>query len=179
MPVQLSLTLVDEVIQARKTLHGGTKGAPIKLEDGVREGKALNSACIVMLSSALQAFVEDVFQACSEKAFGRKMTEAELKAYRATWSRWGNPSDTNIIQLFLRLGVTDVFDGLSWQGQTSTMLKKNLNRLNQVRNRIAHGQIIAVDGEPFSLALSAISRWRNVASQFGQRFEAHALAKIR
>lgn len=57
----LSLALVDELIDARKNLHGGNAGAPRNLVDGQREGSALNRACVVMLSSALQAYVGDVF----------------------------------------------------------------------------------------------------------------------
>lgn len=175
----LSLILVDELLAARRNLHGGNAGAPRRLVDGQHEGSALNRACVVMLSSALQAFVGDVFLACSQKAFGRAMTAAEVKSYSATWNRWGNPSDQNIVALFLRLGVTDVFDGLSWQGQSTAALKKNLDIVNQVRNRIAHGQAIQVDGNPYALRLSGITRWRNIAEQFGNRFEAHAMAKIR
>lgn len=131
-----------------------------------------------MLSSSLQAFVGEVFLACSEKAFGRKLNGNERKDYIATWSRWGNPSDKNIITLFRRLGVHDVFDGLSWQGQTSDSLKSNFDRINQVRNRIAHGAEITVDGAPYALRLSNITRWRNIANTFGERFEAHALEKF-
>lgn len=112
----LSLTLVDELIAARRNLHGGARGAPRRLVDGNHEGRALNRACVVMLSSTMQAYVGDVFIECSEKAFGRVLTDAEHKAYSKTWSRWGNPSDENIIGLFRRLGIHDVFDGLSWQG---------------------------------------------------------------
>ncbi len=132
-----------------------------------------------MLSSTLQAYVGDVFLACSEKAFGRVLSDDERKGYVATWSRWGNPSDQNIITLFRRLGVHDVFDGLSWQGQATDTLKLNLNRINQVRNRIAHGAEITIDGEPFALRLTNITRWRNIANTFGAYFEAHALGKIR
>lgn len=175
----LSLILIDELIAARRNLHGGNVGAPRRLVDGQHEGSALNRACVVMLSSALQAFVGDVFLSCSEKAFGRRLNPVERKAYYTTWNRWGNPSDTNIVALFLRLGVTDVFDGLSWQGQSTSNLKKNLDTINQVRNRIAHGQPIQVNGQPYALRLYGITRWRNLADQFGNRFEAHALAKIR
>ena len=175
----LSLILVDELIAARRNLHGGNAGAPQRLVDGQHEGSALNRACVVMLSSALQAFVGDVFLACSQKAFGRVLSPDELKAYGATWNRWGNPSDKNIITLFLRLGVSDVFDGLSWQGQSTRALKANLDTINQVRNRIAHGQPIQVNGDPYALRLSGIARWRNIGEQFGNRFEAHAMAKIR
>ena len=173
----LSLVLVDELISARKNLHGGSRGAPVRLGD-FQEGAALNRACVVMISSALQAFVGDVFYTCSEKAFGRTLNVDEEKAYRGTWKNWGNPSDTNIVKLFLRLGVVDVFEGLSWQRQSTDSLKKNLDRINQVRNRIAHGLEITVDGDPFALRLSDVSRWRNIAEQFGSHFEAHATGKV-
>ena len=174
----LSLNLVDELLEARRSLHGGSAGAPRRLEDGSHEGNALNRACVVMLSSTLQAYVGDVFLECSEKAFGRALAGDELKAYRTTWSRWGNPSDENITKLFQRLGTHDVFDGLSWQGQATNTLKSNLNTINQVRNRIAHGQEITVDNQPYALRLSGIVRWRNISEQFGQRFGPHALEKI-
>ena len=132
-----------------------------------------------MLASALQAFVGDVFIACSNKAFGRALTLEELDNYNATWSRWGNPNPSNIRALFLRLGVNDVFDGLSWQGQSTSALKSNLDTINQVRNRIAHGQAILVNRTPYSLRLSGVTRWRNIAEQFGNRFENHALRRIR
>lgn len=175
----LSLALVDELIAARRDLHGGNPGAPRRLVDGSHEGRALNRACVVMLASSLQAYVGEVFIACSEKAFGRALNQNERKAYVATWSRWGNPSDENIITLFRRLGVHDVFDGLSWQGQATDTLKSNLDRINQVRNRIAHGAEITVDGQPYALRLNNITRWRDIANTFGERFEAHALGKIR
>ncbi|WP_321499297.1 hypothetical protein [Breoghania sp.] len=174
----LSLALVEELISARRNLHGGDRGAPRRLEDGNHEGRALNRACVVMLTSAMQAYVGEVFVACSEKAFGRVLTPDERKNYDSTWSRWGNPSDKNIINLFRRLGINDVFDGLSWQGQSTPTLKKNLDKMNQVRNCIAHGSVIAIDGAAFSLTLSWINRWKKVSESFGSRFEGHALGKI-
>ena len=175
----LSLAFVDELIAARRNLHGGGRGAPRQLEDGAHEGRALNHACVVMLTAAMQTYVGDVFLMCSEKAFGRVLADGERKDYAKTWSRWGNPSDENIILLFRRLGIHDVFDCLSWQKQSTKTLKKTLNTINQVRNKIAHGQIIKVDNKPFNLTLNDIQRWRRVCGTFGNRFEAHALAKIR
>lgn len=176
MPLELGL--VDELIAARRSLHGGARGAPRRLEDGNHEGRALNRACVVMLTSTLQAYIGDVFLGCSHKAFGRQLIDDELKDYVRTWSRWGNPSDENIIALFRRLGINDVFDGLSWQGQSTTALKKKLRTINQVRNRIAHGQDIRVDDQPYALTLNSIQGWRRVMQTFGERFEAHALSKI-
>lgn len=177
---ELSLRALDEVINARKNLHGGEAGAPVKLADGAREGEALNRACVVLLSASLQSFVEDCFIECSNKAFGHVLADAELKNYRNTWNRWGNPNPDNIVNLFRRLGVDDIFDGLSWQKQNTLSLRKNLNTINQIRNDIAHGAVaLNVDGSEYSLRLSLISRWRNVAYQFGERFDTHALREIR
>ncbi len=175
----LSLTALDEVINARMSLHGGGRGAPIKLGDGSREGLALNKACVVLLSASLQSFVEDVFLTCSFKAFGRALLDDELKNYRATWSRWGNPNPSNVTTLFRRLGVDEVLSGLSWQKQSTTQLKRTLDAINQVRNCIAHGSDITIDKAEFPLHLAKIRRWRNTCEQFGARFEAHAEAKIR
>lgn len=174
----MNLTSIDELINARRELHGGERGAPIKLKDGSREGAAINRACVVLLSATLQAYVSDVFLSCSNKAFGRDLEGQELKNYCATWSRWGNASPDNIVSLFRRLGVDDIFAGLSWGGQPTDKLKDNLDAINQVRNRIAHGGKITVNGANFSLTLNKIQRWRQISETFGQKFGPHALAKF-
>ena len=122
----MNLTSIDELIRARKELHGGRLGAPVTLDDGSREGAAINRACVVLLSATLQAYVSDVFISCSFKAFGYELQGQALKNYCATWSRWGNASSENIVRLFRRLGVDDIFTGLSWRGQATTTLKRNL-----------------------------------------------------
>lgn len=177
--VTLSLTSVDELIAARRSLHGGSRGAPKKGNGGQHEGAALNRACVVMLSSTLQAFVEDVFLECSEKAFGHAFSEPERKNYYETWNRWGNPNDQNITALFRRLGVDDVFSELSWSRQSTSDLKKNLKQINQIRNCISHGKPLKFEKSPFSLKFTKIQRWRDIAEQFGRRFPKQALSKIR
>lgn len=167
---EISLGALDEVIRARRTLHGGAVGAPRLLADGSREGGALNKACVVLLTASLQAYIEEVFVECSVLAFG-DFEEPQAKRYRKTWDRWGNPSPDNIVNLFRRLGVDDIFHEFSWQGQSTATLKANLNTMNQVRNRIAHGDEIRVDGNPFQLTLNRIVRWRNIAERFGERFD--------
>ena len=170
----LNLSFIDEIIRARKRLHGGTRGAPIKLSDGSREGEALNKACVIALSSALQTYVEDVFQDCSNQRFGGPMAGDRLKNYRNTWKMWGNPNPDNIVALFRRIGIDDVLSGLSWPNKANSTLRKNLNTINQLRNKIAHGQEIMVDGKPYSLQLNNITRWRDMSDQFGRRFANHA-----
>ena len=175
----ITLQPLDEIIAARRSLHGGRRGAPIRLDDGTREGIALNKACVVMLSAIMQSYIEDVFIDCSAKAFGRQLNGQELANYRKTWNRWGNPSPSNIVGLFRRLGIDDVFLGLSWQRQSTAMIRNKLDRRNQVRNCIAHGADLRVDNRPYALRLDEIGRWRAFAEQFGQRFQQVAEAKIR
>lgn len=174
----LNLRYVDELISVRKDLHGGGVGAP-KLKDGDREGAALNHACVVLLSATLQAYVSDIFLSCSNMVFKHSLQGKELENYKSTWSGWDNPNPSNILVLFRRLGADDIFYGLSWQGQSTKALKSNLDRLNQVRNCIAHGRDIMIDKKPLSLRLNQIERWRNVCGTFGEYFESHALDKFR
>ncbi|MGJ8595074.1 HEPN domain-containing protein [Sulfitobacter sp.] len=175
----LNLVPLDELIHARRTLHGGTKGAPIKLIDGTREGDAINRACIVALSGALQNYVEQVFTECSNGSFRRLVwVPAEEERYKVTWKNWGNPNSDNIDRLFRRLGIDSVLAGLSWRKQTNETWRANLNRINHVRNCIAHGSPLTVSKRPYSLTFSTIIKWRNSSEQFGLRFHGHAIAKV-
>ncbi|MEQ6202140.1 HEPN domain-containing protein [Sulfitobacter sp. HNIBRBA2951] len=175
--MDLVLTELDEVISARKALHGGGVGAPVRLSDGSHQGAALNKASVVLLSAVLQAFVEEVFWDCSRHLFGT-FNPSQSKNYRESWSTWGNPNPKNITRLFRRIGVDDIFEGLSWRGQSTIQFKNNLNQINEVRNTIAHGAPIIIDGKPFNLTLSKIESWRALSITFGQKFPDHARRKI-
>ncbi|MFN3823144.1 MAG: HEPN domain-containing protein [Pseudorhodobacter sp.] len=176
---ELNLSAVDEVIKARKTLHGGGKGKPRKLTDKDLEGAALNRATVVFLSATLQAFVGEIFMECSKKAFGHEFTDKKIDNYLATWRNWGNPSPSNIVTLFRRLGIDDVLDGLSWKAQSNAKLRSNLDALNQIRNKIAHGQELKLNGKPFSLQFNQVVRWRNICKSFSENFREHALGRIK
>lgn len=170
----LNLHYVDEIISVRQQLHGGGRGAPPIVAHRIRAGASLNRSCIVMLSALLQSFVEDVFESEARHAFPRLNTDPRWKLYWKQVQRWGNPSDDNIVNLFLRLGIPDVFDGLSWQGITTLKIKQNLRLLNEVRNDIAHGhEHLSFNGQPYSLTLAEVRRLRDFAENFGARFEAH------
>ena len=122
----------------------------------------------------MQTFVEEVFEAEVRQMFPRLNTDAEWGIYWRQVHRWGNPSDDNIRNLFLRLGIPDVLSGLSWQGITTIKIRRNLRVLNEIRNDIAHGDAqIRVNGQPYSLTLAEVVRLRNFAENFGARFKAH------
>jgi hypothetical protein len=174
----LDLGYVDEIIAARRRLHGGGKGAPPLVGPKVREGESLNRSCVVMLSAQLQGYIEEVFKSCAVKAIPALATDAVWVAYWKQLDRWGNPNPGNIKNLFLRLGVTDVLGGLSWNNCTNNAVRLRLDHLNQIRNDIAHGGALRVDNTAYSLTLVKAKAFRDFSHQFGQRFEAHALAKV-
>lgn len=165
---------VDELIQVRQHQHGGRRGAP-PIRQGHRTGASINRSCIVMLSAILQAYVEEEFQEAAKRAFPALASDSD--AFDRYWSQmknWGNPSDSNIRNLFMRLGIPNVFDRLSWQGTSTREITKKLDTLNQLRNRIAHGsRSLTVDGQPYRLTLANVSVFRNLAEQFSTRFTPH------
>lgn len=165
----LTLSAVDEMILLRK----GKPGKPVLFADGSAEGEAIIRSTVVMLSASLQVFIEDVFTETSIKALGEFDSEEALDRYRSTWKRWGNPSADNITNLFRRLGIDDVLEGLSWTGQGTKALKKNLNEINQIRNSVAHGGPLKLNGQRFDLGTNQNERWRNVARTFGEKFPRH------
>ena len=132
---KLVLQPVDELITAREQLHGGGPGAPPLVGRAVREGAALNKSCVMMLSALLQGYVEEVFLHASRRLFRTLRGDDVIKRYRRTYFRWGNPSHENIKALFQRLGIDDVFDGLSWQNTSPDQIAVKLNRINEIKTR--------------------------------------------
>lgn len=171
--VNIDLHYVDELIKVRQDQHGGERGAPI-IENGHRVGASINRSCIVMLSAILQSFVEEVY---CETAFELLSIDGEKEkaAFRKSFAYSGNPSAKNITQLFRRLGIVNIFDGLSWQGlKKNEQISTNLDKLNTLRNKIAHGhEEIVLDKKPYSLTLAKVSDMRNFVHTFADRFPHH------
>jgi RiboL-PSP-HEPN len=168
----LNLGSVDELIAVREDQHGGARGAP-RVNDGTREGQAVNRAVVIMTSATLQAFCEDVFFELSELKLALNL--GQMDVYKKLYSQWGNPSKDNIRKHFSRLGAIDVLQGLSWRACGNAAVIRKLDRLNNLRNQIAHGKtVLSVDGKGYSLSLARARDHRTFAFQFGVRFEAHA-----
>jgi hypothetical protein len=168
------LTIVDELIQARHTLHGGFPGAP-NVVAGYRVGTSINRSAVVMISALLQVHVEEVFLDCSKITLPGLADDRSVALYRGTFRRWGNPSVKNVRDLFRRIGVQDVFDGLSWQRCLSAAVREKLEKLNQLRNQVAHGaDHLILNRERYSLSLAEVYSLRNFAEAFGNRFPEHA-----
>ncbi len=102
-----------------------------------------------------------------------------MAGFRKSYSRWGNPSADNIGNLFQRLGVKDVLDGLAIRKCPNARVRERLNHLNQIRNGIAHGALNLRAGKVnVSLSLVRVEMYRNFAVNFAARFPAHALAAV-
>jgi hypothetical protein len=170
---RLNLDAVDELISVRAQQHGGKPGAPKKV-NGERVGSALNKSCILMLSALLQGYVEDVFVYASWRLFQKTLKDDETRRrYRTTFYRWGNPNSDNVKRLFFRLGIEDVFDGLTWQKTQPKAIRAKLDEINELRNKIAHGQSL-----PEAVSLNQVKRLRNFVEQFGGRFGSHVRDKL-
>lgn len=141
----------------------------------IGQAGAITEAGVVLLSASLQTFVEEVFLECSEKLFGRQLEGIELKTYKESWKRWGNPSPKHIRRLFRRLGVIDVLSDLGDNRLITPEFLKTLDQLNQVRNDIAHGEKIKVDGTHFSLGLSKLQSWLKIVEDGAKNFRFNAL----
>jgi len=177
--VELNLTYVDELISVRQVLHGGNRGAPRKVEDGSREGESINRSCIVMMSALLQSYIQDVFQRCAQQALPTLANDVVWEAYWKQMNRWGNASADNAKTLFLKIGVDDIFAGLSWQKCDNAAIRSKLNTLNHIRNSIAHGGArLRVNNADYALTLAKVKTFRNFVEAFSDRFEAHALSKF-
>ena len=160
---------VDELLRAHQLVTGGNPGAPPSA-NGARVGASLLRAATTMISAALQTEVEEVFKVALPLTFDH-FTADECDRYWQDCKRsWGNPNPQNIKTLFFRLGFSDALAGLSWQKCPNANVLSTLDAINQVRNRIAHGQPLTVDGQIFRLTRPTVARWRSFAEVFVARF---------
>ncbi len=176
---ELNLTYVDELISVRQVLHGGNRGAPRRVEDGSREGESINRSCIIMMSALLQSYIQEIFKICAKMALPSLEEASVWDAYWKQMKGWGNPSADNTKALFLKIGVSDIFDSLSWQKCNNAAVRRNLNELNHIRNSIAHGAAqLRVNNLDYSLTLAKVKKFRNFTNVFSNKFEGHALRKF-
>lgn len=173
---EIQLAKVDDLIEARIRFHLLEKADPSKVKATQEQGKSIIEAAVVMLSAALQAFFEDVFLESSIKCFGRPLNSEEMQKYRKTFERWGNPNADNVVRLFGRLAVADVFEGLNANlGGKGTNPRTMLDELNSARNCIAHGKPIAHRQKPMNLNLDKLRAWRTDAELLAKAFRFHAI----
>lgn len=169
---KIDFAMIDELVVARKKLHGGKPGAPTLLTDTDRTGAALNRSIILMLSATLQGYVEAVFFARAKRKF--RLRGDDLETFQKLHNRWGNPSTQNIATQFGKIGIIDPLGSLSWQGCINKTMRSKIDLLNSIRNQLAHGaNILKIDGQPYSLTLQKALVLRRFVEAFSSRFETH------
>ena len=124
-----SLQNVAQVVNALVTPPG--VGRPAEVQ-------ALNKAAIALLSAHLQGYVEDVFEEVGRVLLHGRVPQIDALLTQA--QRRGNPNWDNITRLFAAIGFADILNAISWRGVSNATLKKRLRELNELRNRIVHGQ---------------------------------------
>ncbi len=168
---------VDEILRAHRRLTGGAPGAP-PVTNGARLGASLLRAAIPLISAALQTEVEETFKAALPLTFDH-FSPAELDRYwEESKKNWGNPNPHNVRNLFFRIGFSDVLDGLSWRKRNNARVIAVLDAINQVRNRVAHGQPLTVNGQPFRLTRPVVKGWTDYARAFIVRFRPFVLSQF-
>jgi RiboL-PSP-HEPN len=174
----MNLHYVDELIAARQAQHGGGRGAP-RIIGNARIGTSINRSIIVMLSAILQSHIEDVFEECARQALPALADDQNFEKYWKQMKNWGNPNPLNVTNLFIKIGVPNIFENLNWQKTTTETITKKLNTINQLRNSIAHGsKELKVDNIKYSLRLANAIRFRNFSEKHGEKFRVHALEKM-
>lgn len=160
---------VEELLRAHRLVTGGQVGAP-PIANGARLGSSLLRASTALISAAIQTEVEATFQAALPLAFDHFTVPEQERYWTEAKKGWGNPNPHNIRNLFFRIGFSDVLDGLSWQKCPNASVITTLDAINQIRNRVAHGQPLTLNGQPFRLTRPIVNRWYNFAGIFLNRF---------
>ena len=129
-------------------------------------------AATSLISAAIQTEVEDTFKKATQKSFDYFKDE-DLDRYWKACGRWGNPSHGNIKSLFFRIGFVDVLDGLSWQKFRNASIVRTLDNINEVRNRVVHGQPLTIGGKGIRLTKPLVVTWQNFGTVFVKKFPEH------
>jgi hypothetical protein len=163
---------IDEVLKAHQAIRNPGPGAP-PITNGERVGVALLRGATMLISAMLQVAVETTFKKAIPLTFDHFTADEIERFWEDCRKSAGNPNPENIKRLFFRIGFSDALDSLSWRNSNNATVRRKLDEINQVRNRIAHGQPITVNGQAFRVTRPVVTSWRNFAEQFCGRFDDH------
>ena len=157
---------VDELIMAHVAITGGGRGRP-----GQRQGAAVTKAGVVLLAAATEAYVEELFEESAEFIFHELSREELDKLFKNTSGRLNNADTHKIEMLYFNLGLAWALSEIRWKKYSNDTFRKDLNRLIEARNKIAHGKNPTV-------RLSMLRKWKNMIEQFAPRFESRLAGHI-
>ena len=117
---------IDELLLAHKLVGRGRKWA--------RGTAGINRAAILLLTSHLEGFVEDLFQEAFAKLFPCRDPSRFVKYFHT-------PSCANIDDLYEFLGLEDVTRQISFTPVSNRKVRENIDSLVKLRHKIVHGQL--------------------------------------
>jgi len=167
MPSQAATTLAkrladfDEILAARDHFCPRGAGKPAQ-----RKGAALLRAGTVMLAAALEAYVEELFDAGVDLVFAAASADDRKTLKKNTSERLNNASVFKVDMLYFNLGIPWVMQSpkLCWQKCNNASVRTTLDAIINARNRIAHGTATAV-------TKPKAKRWRSFTDQFPRKFD--------
>ncbi len=167
MPSQAALTLAtrlgdfDEILAARDHFCPRGAGRPAQ-----RKGRSLLRAGTVLLAAALEAYVEDIFDAAVDMVFAAATADERKSLKKNTSERLNNASVFKVDLLYFTLGIPWVMQStkLRWRKCSNASVRLTLDAIITTRNKIAHGTDAGV-------TKPKAKRWRNFANHFPKRFD--------
>lgn len=165
---QLSTRLadVDELIAAHAAITGGRTGRPVK-----RRGAAITRSGVVLLTAAMEAFVEDLFEDASEQVFAALSAAERKELFKETSQRLHNADVRKTNLLFFNLGAPWILNQVRWQKCSNDQFKSRLTRLVEVRNQIAHGK------QP-PIQLQQLRGWKRMVAKYAEVLERIVAAHV-
>jgi hypothetical protein len=137
---------IEELLEAHKQVGKGRRWA--------RGTGAINRAAILLLTSHLEGFIEDLFVEAFQKLFPGRNPRRFVKYFNT-------PKCDNIDDLYEFLGLNDVTSRISFTPVSNKKVKEAIDSLVKLRHEIVHGQLTrsyVVDVRSWRGYLSGISR---------------------
>ena len=126
---------------------------------------ALNRAAIVLLCAHLQGYFEDAYDEAADFLLGSKVKDLEVLK-KSVKSGFGNPHSKVVDALFASLGLPRMTAGIDWPKFTNKQVKARLRGFIQLRNKIAHGERVAVRRRDVTETKAFVER---LAGKFDER----------
>lgn len=152
---------VDEILQARDAICPPGAGRPAQ-----RRGAAVLRGAVVLLSAALEAYVEDVYDRAVDLLFAGQPNADRQALKNDTSGRMNNASPFKVNRLYFNVGMEWILQDpkLHWQKFNNQRVQETLGDIVTARNRIAHRAV-------HSVRKPTVVKWRTYAERMTRIFD--------
>ena len=149
------------MINARDAICPSGAGRPAQ-----RKGAAVMRGAVVLLSAAIEAYVEDIYDEAVDLVFASQPALDRRKLKDDTSARLNNASVFNVNRLYFNVGFPWIMQNgkLHWQKFNNQAVRDTLDAIVKARNNIAHG-------ESYSVRKPTVLKWRNYAKRMATIFD--------